>query len=68
MNGRYHHEKVNKSKRGVIFVIVLIVILLAGWGLYTLLTPPKQLPMESIKDEATKVAFISVVVPEKKDS
>ncbi|WP_339223609.1 hypothetical protein MKY82_14115 [Paenibacillus sp. FSL W7-1279] len=49
-------------------MIVLIVILLAGWGLYTLLTPPKQLPMESIKDEATKVAFISVVVPEKKDS
>ncbi|WP_181469763.1 hypothetical protein [Paenibacillus sp. MDMC362] len=51
-------------------MIVLIVILLAGWGLYTLLTPPKQLPMESVKDEATReqVAFISVVIPEKKDS
>lgn len=51
-------------------MIVLIFIVLAGWGLYALLTPPKQVPVESTKSEAAKeqVAFISVVIPEKEDS
>lgn len=51
-------------------MIVLIVILLAGWGLYSLLTPSKQLPIESIKDEGAReqIAFISVVIPDNKDS
>lgn len=51
-------------------MIVLIFIVLAGWGLYALLTPPKQAPVESTKNEAAKeqVAFISVVIPEKEDS
>lgn len=58
------------TQEGVTFMIVLIFILLAGWGLYALLTPPKQVPVESTKSEAAKeqVAFISVVIPEKEDS
>lgn len=51
-------------------MIVLIVILLAGWGLYSLLTPPKQVSLESIKEEAKReqVAYINVVIPEEHDS
>jgi len=49
-------------------VLVLIVILLAGWGLYFLLTPPPiKDSIEPIKEEATRdqVAYISVVTPDK---
>ncbi|MCI1773315.1 hypothetical protein [Paenibacillus lautus] len=53
-------------------MIVLIVILLAGWGIYSLLAPPKriQIPVESMKDEAAReqVAFISVVIPDNKEA
>jgi len=54
--------------RGVIIVMVLIVILLAGCGLYILLTPPPiKVPVEPMKEEATReqVAFISVITPDK---
>lgn len=65
-------KEMNKRRRGVIFVIVLIVILLAGWGIYSLLAPPKQIqiPVESMKDEAAReqVAFISVVIPDNKEA
>lgn len=48
--------------------MVLIVILMAGWGLYFLLTPPPaEVPTEPIKEEATReqVAYISVITPDK---
>lgn len=56
------------SMRGVIIVMVLIVILLAGCGLYFLLTPPPiKDSIEPIAEEATReqVAYISVVTPDK---
>lgn len=48
--------------------MVLIVILLAGCGLYFLLTPPPiKDSIEPIAEEATReqVAYISVVTPDK---